>query len=213
MFLGNARWIGGGLHQNDAAVLAPIFHDGKLFGWTMAIAHQVDLGGPRPGSLSPSAHDGTWSAVGYQEQSQTGDRGLHAIKVAMAGRRRVRRPAAGRLRRRPPRRRGRFRKARRLDDNLVVLDSGTVVCVHCGTEVGPLEGGAFVAGLARRDAAPTEAGPHIWHDPLEYVDAEIVFRQLLCPGCLTAVHSRVVPVDHPVPVDDYRSWSDGITGS
>ncbi|MGN9781298.1 hydantoinase B/oxoprolinase family protein [Nonomuraea sp. ZG12] len=98
--------------------------------------------------------------------------------------------------------------ARRLDDNLAVLESpdgGTVVCLHCGTRIGPLAGSAFVAALARRDGAPTEAGPHIWHDPSEYVDAEIVFRQLYCPGCLTAVHSRVVPVDHPLPADDYRS--------
>lgn len=94
--------------------------------------------------------------------------------------------------------------ARRLDDNLAVLDS-TVVCVHCGTKIGPLEGGAFVTGLARRETAPAEAGPHIWHDPSEYVDEEIVFRQLLCPGCLTAVSSRVVPVSHPLPHDDYRS--------
>jgi len=96
---------------------------------------------------------------------------------------------------------------RRLDDNLAVLANGTVACVHCGTEIGPLAGGAFFASLARRDAAPTEAGPHIWHDPLEYVDAEVVFRQLFCPGCLTAVHSRVVPVEHPLPVDEYRHWT------
>ncbi|MEV6621123.1 hypothetical protein AB0M83_28065 [Amycolatopsis sp. NPDC051106] len=67
-------------------------------------------------------------------------------------------------------------EVRRLDDNLAVLAGGVVACVHCGTEIGPLAGGAFVASLARREAPPTEAGPHIWHDPLEYVDAEIVFR-------------------------------------
>ncbi|WP_027935760.1 hydantoinase B/oxoprolinase family protein [Amycolatopsis sp. ATCC 39116] len=99
---------------------------------------------------------------------------------------------------------------RRLDDNLAVReapDGGTVLCVHCGTAIGPLAGGAFVASLARREAPPTEAGPHIWHDPQEYVDAEVVFRQLFCPGCLTAVHSRIVPVDHPLPADEYRSWA------
>lgn len=99
---------------------------------------------------------------------------------------------------------------RRLDDNLAVRESpdgGTVMCVHCGTEIGPLAGGEFVTALARRDAAPSEAGPHIWPDPEEYVDAEIVFRQLLCPGCLTAVHSRVVPADHPLPADEYRGWA------
>ncbi|KAB2382925.1 hypothetical protein [Actinomadura montaniterrae] len=98
---------------------------------------------------------------------------------------------------------------RRLGDNLAVLETvegETVVCVHCGTRIGPLSGGAFFAALARRDARPTEAGPHIWHDPSEYVDAVVVFWQLFCPGCLTAVHSRVVPVDRPLPNDDYRNW-------
>jgi N-methylhydantoinase B len=98
-------------------------------------------------------------------------------------------------------------RARRLDDHLAVRESpdgGTVGCVHCGTEIGPLAGSAYVAALARRESAPTEAGPHSWHDPLEYVDAKILFRQLCCPGCLTAVHSRVVPVGHPLPADDYR---------
>lgn len=101
-------------------------------------------------------------------------------------------------------------QARRLDDNLAVRDSpdgGTVVCVHCGTEIGPLAEGSFIAGLARRESAPAEAGPHIWPDPLEYVDAGVVFRQLFCPGCLTAVHSRVVPVGHPLPADYYRRWA------
>jgi N-methylhydantoinase B len=98
--------------------------------------------------------------------------------------------------------------ARRLDDNLAVRESPEgrmVVCVHCSTQIGPLADGAFVAALARRDSDPTEAGPHIWHDPSEYVDAKVVFRQLFCPGCLTAVNSRVVPVDHPFPDDDYRN--------
>ncbi|GAA5115137.1 hydantoinase B/oxoprolinase family protein [Pseudonocardia adelaidensis] len=100
--------------------------------------------------------------------------------------------------------------ARRLDDNLAVLDTPagrTVTCTHCGRRLGRLDGGDFVAALARRDAPPTEAGPHIWRDPSVYVDAEVVFRQLFCPGCLTAVYSRVIPVDHPLPDDDYRSWT------
>jgi N-methylhydantoinase B len=72
--------------------------------------------------------------------------------------------------------------------------------------LGPLAGGEFVGALARRDSPPTEAGPHIWGDPSVYVDAQVVFRQLFCPSCLTALYSRVVPVDHPLPDDDYRSW-------
>ncbi|MCP9949019.1 hydantoinase B/oxoprolinase family protein [Actinomadura madurae] len=66
MFLCNDPWIGGGLHQNDAAILAPIFHDGRLFGWTTAIAHQVDLGGPRP---APSVRrPGTCSARRFRRR-------------------------------------------------------------------------------------------------------------------------------------------------
>jgi N-methylhydantoinase B len=57
MFLCNDPWIGGGLHQCDAAVIAPIFHGGKLFAWTSAVAHQPDLGGSAPGSMPINAQD------------------------------------------------------------------------------------------------------------------------------------------------------------
>ncbi|WP_335979159.1 hydantoinase B/oxoprolinase family protein [Streptomyces sp. CA2R106] len=103
-----------------------------------------------------------------------------------------------------------LRGLRRLDDNLAVRQApqgDTVVCVHCATEIGPLAGGAYVSALAARDAAPAEAGPHIWPDPSVYVDEQVVFRQLFCPGCLTAVNSRVVPVAHPLPTDHYRGWA------
>src|ERR1700737_3148039 len=51
MFLCNDPWIGGGLHQSDAVVFQPLFFDGKLFGWTSAISHEADLGGPGLGSM------------------------------------------------------------------------------------------------------------------------------------------------------------------
>ncbi len=57
MFLCNDPWVGGGLHQNDVIVYQPIFHDGKLFGWTSAICHEPDLGGVGLGSFSPAAQD------------------------------------------------------------------------------------------------------------------------------------------------------------
>jgi N-methylhydantoinase B len=57
MFLCNDPWVGGGLHQNDAMVFQPVFWEGKLFGWTSAIAHQPDLGGVGLGSFSPAAQD------------------------------------------------------------------------------------------------------------------------------------------------------------
>lgn len=63
MFLTNDPWVGGGLHQNDVAVLAPLFHDGKLFAWTAAVAHQADLGGVSPGSWTPRAEDIFWESL------------------------------------------------------------------------------------------------------------------------------------------------------
>lgn len=56
MFICNDPWIGA-LHQNDAAVIAPIFHDGELFAWTATTLHQVDMGGPDPGGFSLNAED------------------------------------------------------------------------------------------------------------------------------------------------------------
>ncbi|MGW3950189.1 hydantoinase B/oxoprolinase family protein [Streptomyces sp. NPDC004752] len=62
-FLLNDPWIGGGLHQNDVTVLAPLFYEGQLFCWTGAVAHQVDLGGVSPGSWSVEGRDVFWESV------------------------------------------------------------------------------------------------------------------------------------------------------
>lgn len=63
MFFCNDPWVGGGLHQNDASVLAPLFYDGELFAWTGAVAHQVDLGGVSPGSWSVEGVDVFWESI------------------------------------------------------------------------------------------------------------------------------------------------------
>jgi N-methylhydantoinase B len=63
MFFCNDPWVGGGLHQNDASVLAPLFYDGELFCWTGAVAHQVDLGGVSPGSWSVDGMDVFWESI------------------------------------------------------------------------------------------------------------------------------------------------------
>lgn len=63
MFLCNDPWVGGGLHQNDVALFAPLFHDGELFAWTCAVAHQADLGGVSPGSWTPRAQDVFWESL------------------------------------------------------------------------------------------------------------------------------------------------------
>jgi N-methylhydantoinase B len=57
MFLTNDPWVGGGLHQNDTAIIAPIFVGEQLFGWTSAICHLIDTGGAKPGSADLAAND------------------------------------------------------------------------------------------------------------------------------------------------------------
>lgn len=56
MFLCNDPWVGAA-HQNDVAILSPIFVDGKLFSWSGTTIHQVDVGGRSPGSFSIEADD------------------------------------------------------------------------------------------------------------------------------------------------------------
>jgi len=57
MFLCNDPWVGGGIHQNDVSLFAPVFVDDELFAWTCAVAHQLDLGGVSPGSWSVHSSD------------------------------------------------------------------------------------------------------------------------------------------------------------
>lgn len=63
MFLLNDPWVGGGLHQNDAAILAPLFVGDELFGWTASTCHLIDIGGAKPGSANLSAGDVFTEAV------------------------------------------------------------------------------------------------------------------------------------------------------
>lgn len=63
MFFCNDPWVGGGLHQNDASVIAPLFIGDELFAWTGATAHQVDLGGVSPGSWSVDGMDVFWEST------------------------------------------------------------------------------------------------------------------------------------------------------
>ncbi|MBF6571444.1 MAG: hydantoinase B/oxoprolinase family protein [Candidatus Binataceae bacterium] len=63
MFLCNDPWVGGGIHQNDVAVFAPIFWEGELFAWTAATAHQLDLGGVAPGSWTPHSRSVFWESL------------------------------------------------------------------------------------------------------------------------------------------------------
>ena len=42
-------------HTNDWLVLVPIFYDDELIGWASQFGHQMDCGGPLPGSLPTGA--------------------------------------------------------------------------------------------------------------------------------------------------------------
>lgn len=55
-FLVNDPWVGAA-HQNDTAILRPVFVDGKLIAWTAATIHFLDLGGKYPSSLIPDSDD------------------------------------------------------------------------------------------------------------------------------------------------------------
>ncbi|MFB8004247.1 hydantoinase B/oxoprolinase family protein [Nocardia sp. NPDC056000] len=89
--------------------------------------------------------------------------------------------------------------ARRLDDNLAevtVGDAHIVACAQCGYALGDNRTDSELR-LARYEGPSRDAGPQVTSDPGVYVDAQVVFRQLCCPGCWTAIYSGIVPADHP----------------
>lgn len=95
--------------------------------------------------------------------------------------------------------------ARRIDDNLV-LSGSTVACGRCGQQLADVTIDTAL-DLARFEGPSTLAGPQILSDPGRYVDDEVVFRQLCCPGCLTAVYSGVVPAGHADHVADITRFA------
>jgi N-methylhydantoinase B len=55
VFVTNDPYHGGVTHLNDIVVAMPVFADGRLIAWTANIAHNSDVGGKAPGSLSTDA--------------------------------------------------------------------------------------------------------------------------------------------------------------
>ena len=55
VFMTNDPYYGGVTHLNDIVVAMPVFSDGKLIAWTADIAHNSDVGGMAPGSLTGDA--------------------------------------------------------------------------------------------------------------------------------------------------------------
>ncbi|MCH2163315.1 MAG: hydantoinase B/oxoprolinase family protein [Marinovum sp.] len=55
VFITNDPWHGGVTHLNDLVLAMPVFSGGQLIAWTANIAHNSDVGGMAPGSLSGEA--------------------------------------------------------------------------------------------------------------------------------------------------------------
>ncbi len=55
IFITNDPWHGGVTHLNDLVLAMPVFSNGRLIAWTANIAHNSDVGGMAPGSLSGEA--------------------------------------------------------------------------------------------------------------------------------------------------------------
>ncbi|MEM7337401.1 MAG: hydantoinase B/oxoprolinase family protein [Actinomycetota bacterium] len=55
VFITNDPYQGGVTHLNDIVVLMPVFADDQLIAWTANIAHNSDVGGMAPGSLTGDA--------------------------------------------------------------------------------------------------------------------------------------------------------------
>ena len=74
VFATNDPYYGGVTHLNDIVVAMPVFFDGRIIAWTANIAHNSDVGGMAPGSLTGEA----------TEIFQEGLR-LPAVKIIAAG--------------------------------------------------------------------------------------------------------------------------------
>ncbi|MCB1355609.1 MAG: hydantoinase B/oxoprolinase family protein [Maritimibacter sp.] len=55
VFITNDPYYGGVTHLNDLVLAMPVFAEGRLIAWTANIAHNSDVGGMAPGSLSGDA--------------------------------------------------------------------------------------------------------------------------------------------------------------
>lgn len=55
-FLCNDPYVGI-MHQNDVAIVMPVYHDKELIAWVGADIHQIDVGGPTPGQVQLGAKD------------------------------------------------------------------------------------------------------------------------------------------------------------
>lgn len=93
----------------------------------------------------------------------------------------------------------------RIDDNILLGDSGTVSCAHCSATLGDSPA-APLAHAIIRERPPAEAGPGVRADPAAFTDRPVILRQVFCPQCLVLLATEIAPADEP----SFRNWS--VTG-
>lgn len=78
----------------------------------------------------------------------------------------------------------------KFNDNVVVSADGGMACVHC-TTVLAAPGEPHLQRALIRVGDISLAGPHVQASEPRFVDEPVEFRQLLCPGCGTALQTEV----------------------
>lgn len=88
----------------------------------------------------------------------------------------------------------------RLTEFLEIVD-GEIRCRRCSQVLAPA-GKNYKEGCVMRELPLTEANPQL-RDPGLYVDNEVVFRHLYCPGCATLLQTELA-IDGEPPQWDVR---------
>lgn len=175
------NWQGGGGYgdpvQRDPEAVA---HDVAEFKVTAEAAREVYGVVLVNGVVDDSATATARAEIGRQRRSRSTDPGTRGKELDLSA-------------------------ATRLDGNLALIGSA-VACSHCGCQVGDLDGDRTLS-LLRYEGVPTDAGPQVLSDSGLYVDDDVVFRQLCCPSCTTAIYSSLVPAEHPDHISDLSRFA------
>ncbi|QTJ66118.1 hydantoinase B/oxoprolinase family protein [Rhodococcus sp. ZPP] len=169
------HWQGGGGYGDpllrDPAAVAADFREGKVTAFGAETVYGVILG---DGAVDEIRTSDRRDAMRTERRERSGSTPIDAPTLDLTG-------------------------ARRLDDNLAEVtigDTRAIACAQCGRLLGDDKNNTSL-DLARFEGPSSTAGPQVTSDPAEYVDTPVVFRQLCCPGCWTAIYSGIVPADHP----------------
>ncbi|MHA4852052.1 hydantoinase B/oxoprolinase family protein [Rhodococcus sp. MSC1_016] len=169
------HWQGGGGYGDpllrDPAAVAADFREGKVTASGAETVYGVILG---DGAVDEIRTSDRRDAMRTERRERSGSTPIDAPTLDLTG-------------------------ARRLDDNLAEVtigDTRAIACAQCGRLLGDDKNNTSL-DLARFEGPSSTAGPQVTSDPAEYVDTPVVFRQLCCPGCWTAIYSGIVPADHP----------------